>query len=266
MEVTDAVVRPEPEGLCPPMRVPRPPPGPHLGRRSPGEHRHLAARHRHGLAFRRRLARAHGGVRDPRPSLGHRRHDDRGPGHRHLRPTPPTRLTPASGGAEIARATGIFGRRLFPGAATQGAGPGPSLWRRFPPPHTYLIGASRTAAEILRQQMVLNAIHDAGRAVGLGGRQRGRSQGLQPRPGPRPRPCRPTGLSAARPRPGCRCSASCSSACTWGAFPHGRAAHAHAGGRRYLPFLLLRARVAPELGAALRGPPPDLHGRGRRSA
>ncbi len=63
--------------------------------------------------------------------------------------------------AEIARASGIFGRRLFPGAATEALARA-ELMAALPAAHTYLIGASRTAAEILRQQMVLNAMHDAG--------------------------------------------------------------------------------------------------------
>ncbi len=71
-----------------------------------------------------------------------------------------TRLN-ALWGAEIARASGIFGRRLFPGAGTQALARA-ELMAALPAAHTYLIGASRTAAEILRQQMVLNAIHDAG--------------------------------------------------------------------------------------------------------
>ncbi len=64
-------------------------------------------------------------------------------------------------GAEIARASGIFGRRLFPGAATEALARA-ELMAALPAAHSYLIGASRTAAEILRQQMVLNAVHDAG--------------------------------------------------------------------------------------------------------
>ena len=68
-------VRAEPQGLREAMRVPRPAPGPRLGRRSAREHRYLAARHIHGLALRRGLARAHGGVRDPGDAVRHRRHD-----------------------------------------------------------------------------------------------------------------------------------------------------------------------------------------------
>ena len=71
-----------------------------------------------------------------------------------------TRLN-ALWGAEIARASGIFGRRLFPGAATEALARA-EIMAALPAAHTYLIGASRTAAEILRQQMVLNAVHDAG--------------------------------------------------------------------------------------------------------
>ncbi len=64
-------------------------------------------------------------------------------------------------GAEITRASGIFGQRLFPGARTQALARA-ELMAALPAAHAYLIGASRTAAEILRQQMVLNAVHDAG--------------------------------------------------------------------------------------------------------
>ena len=63
--------------------------------------------------------------------------------------------------AEIARASGIFGRRLFPGARTEALARA-ELMAALPAAHGYLIGASRSAAEILRQQMVLNAVHDAG--------------------------------------------------------------------------------------------------------
>ena len=64
-------------------------------------------------------------------------------------------------GAEIARASGIFGRRLFPGAANEALAR-TELMAALPAAHDYLIGASRSAADILRQQMVLNAIHGAG--------------------------------------------------------------------------------------------------------
>ncbi len=64
-------------------------------------------------------------------------------------------------GAEIDRATGIFGRRLFPGADTEALARA-ELIAALPAAHDFLIGASRDAADIIRQQMLLNAVHDAG--------------------------------------------------------------------------------------------------------
>ena len=63
--------------------------------------------------------------------------------------------------AEIARAGTLFGRRIFPDARTQALARA-ELLAALPAAHDFLIGASRSAAEILRQQMVLNAVHDAG--------------------------------------------------------------------------------------------------------
>ena len=63
--------------------------------------------------------------------------------------------------AELARAGGIFGRRLFPDAATDALARA-ELVAALPAAHDFLIGASRSAGEIMRQQMVLNAVHDAG--------------------------------------------------------------------------------------------------------
>ena len=63
--------------------------------------------------------------------------------------------------AEIARAGAIFGRRLFPDAATDALARA-ELMAALPAAHDFLIGASRSAGEIMRQQMVLNAVHDAG--------------------------------------------------------------------------------------------------------
>ena len=70
------------------------------------------------------------------------------------------RLT-AQWGAEINRATGIFGLRLFPGAGTEALARA-ELIAALPVAHDFLIGASRTAAQAIQQQMLLNAIHDAG--------------------------------------------------------------------------------------------------------
>ena len=67
----------------------------------------------------------------------------------------------AAWGAEIARAGTLFGRRIFPDARTQALARA-ELLAALPAAHDFLIGASRSAAEILRQQMLLNAVHDAG--------------------------------------------------------------------------------------------------------
>jgi len=63
--------------------------------------------------------------------------------------------------AETARAGAVFGRRLFPGAATEALARA-ELMAALPAAHDFLIGASRSAAEIIRQQMLLNAVHEAG--------------------------------------------------------------------------------------------------------
>ena len=63
--------------------------------------------------------------------------------------------------AEIQRAGLIFGRRLFPGAQTDALARA-ELMAALPAAHDFLIGASRAAGEIMRQQMVLNVVHDAG--------------------------------------------------------------------------------------------------------
>ena len=63
--------------------------------------------------------------------------------------------------AEMARAGTVFGRRIFPDARTDALARAEFL-AALPAAHDFLIGASRSAAEIMRQQMVLNAVHDAG--------------------------------------------------------------------------------------------------------
>ena len=63
--------------------------------------------------------------------------------------------------AEIARAGTVFGRRIFPDARTEALARA-ELLAALPAAHGFLIGASRSAGEIMRQQMVLNAVHDAG--------------------------------------------------------------------------------------------------------
>ena len=63
--------------------------------------------------------------------------------------------------AEMARAGTVFGRRIFPDARTEALARA-ELLAALPAAHDFLIGASRSAGEIMRQQMVLNAVHDAG--------------------------------------------------------------------------------------------------------
>ena len=63
--------------------------------------------------------------------------------------------------AELARAGTVFGRRIFPDARTDALARA-ELLAALPAAHGFLIGASRSAAEIMRQQMTLNAVHAAG--------------------------------------------------------------------------------------------------------
>ena len=63
--------------------------------------------------------------------------------------------------AEMARAGTVFGRRIFADAGTDALARA-ELLAALPAAHDFLIGASRSAGEIMRQQMVLNAVHDAG--------------------------------------------------------------------------------------------------------
>ena len=63
--------------------------------------------------------------------------------------------------AEIRRAGTVFGRRLFPDARTDALARA-ELLAALPAAHDFLIGASRSAGDIMRQQMVLNAVHGAG--------------------------------------------------------------------------------------------------------
>ena len=61
---------------------------------------------------------------------------------------------------EVQRASLVFGRRLFPDARTDALARA-ELLAALPAAHDWLVGASRGAGEIIRQQMVLNAIHGA---------------------------------------------------------------------------------------------------------
>ena len=67
----------------------------------------------------------------------------------------------AQWGAEVQRAAGVFGRRIFPDADSEALARA-ELLSALPAAHDFLIGASRSAADFMRQQMLLNAVHDAG--------------------------------------------------------------------------------------------------------
>ncbi len=62
---------------------------------------------------------------------------------------------------EIQRAGTIFGQRLFPQAATATLARA-ELMAALPSAHAFLTGASRSAAQIMQQQMLLNTFQDAG--------------------------------------------------------------------------------------------------------
>ena len=79
--------------------------------------------------------------------------------------------------AEIQRAGTIFGRRIFPDARTDALARA-ELLAALPASHTFLIGAARSAAEIMRQQMVLNAVHGAGEQWAAEAGNARRAQGL----------------------------------------------------------------------------------------
>ena len=131
--------------------------------------------HRRGHAVRRRVAGAHVRVRHP-PGGGRHRGDADRPRDRHLPDRRGARLN-ALWNAEIARAGTIFGRRIFPGSRTEALARA-ELLAALPAAHDFLIGASRSAGEIMRQQMVLNAVHGRRRAMGGRSRQRGGLAGL----------------------------------------------------------------------------------------
>ena len=164
---------------------------------------------------------------------------------------------------EIGRAGTIFGRRLFPGSRTDALARA-ELLAALPAAHDFLIGASRSAGEIMRQQMVLNAVHDAGEqwAAEAGNAAALRSYTEAPRRGP-DRLCLP-GHRA----PGRDLGAAAAHRLRvplYRRLPDGGAAHADPGRDRDLPLLRDGAGVAAILGAALRHPAPHLDGRGGRA-
>ena len=163
--------------------------------------------------------------------------------------------------AEIARAGTVFGRRIFPDARTEALARA-ELLAALPAAHDFLIGASRTAAEIMRQQMVLNAVHDAGEqwaaeagnaaALRAYTEARAEAQTVSAYRGDRPAG---RDLGAAAPD---RLRVPLHRG-----VPDGGAADADPGGDGDLPLLRHRAGLAAILGAALRRAAPDQHGGSR---
>ena len=158
LEITDAVFARNLRNYARQCIFPCPAAGAHVRRRSQGVDRHLVAGDGDGLAVGRGVARAHVRVRDPPGGGGHRRHADR-PRDRDL----PGRRGAAQRAVERRDRPSrtVFGRRIFPDARTEALARA-ELLAALPAAHDFLIGAARSAAEIMRQQMVLNAVHDAG--------------------------------------------------------------------------------------------------------
>ena len=166
--------------------------------------------------------------------------------------------------AEIARAGTIFGRRIFPDARTEALARA-ELLAALPAAHDFLIGASRTAGEIMRQQMVLNAVHDAGEqwaaeagnAAALSAYTEARAEAQTVSA------YRAIGRQAETWVPLLRIVFEC---LYIGAFPMAVLLMLTPAGDGDIPLLRDGARLAPVLGAALCGAAPHLHGRGGGSA
>ena len=255
-------VRAEHAQLCEAVRVPRPAARATSRRTISGKvDRYLVPGHRRGHALGRSLARAHVRVRDP---AGRRGATGATPIDREIVTCQvgAGRLN-AQWNAEIARAGTVFGRRIFPGSRTEALARA-ELLAALPAAHDFLIGAARSAGEIMRQQMVLNAVHDAGEQWAA---EAGNAAALQAYTEAR---AEAQTVSAYR--------AIGRQAETWvpllkivfeclyiGAFPMAVLLMLTPAGGGDLPLLRHRADLAPVLGAALRGAAPHLHGRGRRA-
>ena len=169
----------------------------------------------------------------------------------------------AAWAAEIARAGTLFGRRIFPDARTQALARA-ELLAALPAAHDFLIGASRSAAEILRQQMVLNAVHDAGEQWAA---EAGNTAALQTYTEARAEAqtaaaYRAIGRQAETWVPLLRIVFECLYV---GAFPLAVLLMLTPAGMTIFRSIRHRADLAPELGAALRDPAPDLDGGGGRA-
>ena len=85
--------------------------------------------------------------------------DARGYANRHLRGVRGAAQRAVGGGSEPR--VGDLRTQALPRARGPRRSRAPNCWRRCPPRTTFLIGAARNAADIIRQQMLLNAVHDA---------------------------------------------------------------------------------------------------------
>ena len=245
-------VRAQPPQLRKAMRLPRPPAGAYLGRRSQGKHRHLAAGHRLRHTVGRRLAGAHVRVCDPPPRRRHRGHAHR-PRDRHL----PGRR----GAAECA-----LGRRACAGrngvrqAAVSGRTHRCARPRRVPGgiarrPRL----PDRRGAQRGRDHAPADGAERGprrGRAMGGGSGECRRAPGLYRGKGGGSDRFRLPGHRA----PGRDLGAVAQDRLRMPLYrrvPDGGAADADPGRGGDIPLLRHRAGLAPELGAALRGAAPD---------
>ena len=160
--------------------------------------------------------------------------------------------------AEIARAGTVFGRRIFPGSRTEALARA-ELLAALPAAHDFLIGASRSAGEIMRQQMVLNAVHDAGEQWAAEAGECSGAQRLYRSKGGGPDRLRLPGDRQAGRDLGAAAQDRLRMPLYRG-LPDGRAADADPGGDGDLPVVCHRADLAPVLGTALRGAAPHLDG------
>ena len=160
--------------------------------------------------------------------------------------------------AEIARAGTVFGRRIFPGSRTEALARA-ELLAALPAAHDFLIGASRSAGEIMRQQMVLNAVHDAGEqwaaeagnAAALSAYTEARAEAQTVSA------YRAIGRQAETWVPLLKIVFEC---LYIGAFPMAVLLMLDGAGHGDLPLVCDGADLAPVLGPALRGAAPHLHG------
>ena len=112
---------PELESLCETVRVLLSAARPHIGRRPAREHGPLGARHCFRIALGRRIARAHGGIREQGRGLRHGR-NDAGPRDRDVRHGRVASRRPLGGGGHAR--LGRLRDEALPGGGERGVGAG----------------------------------------------------------------------------------------------------------------------------------------------